>query len=336
MLRTFILLLLALVGTLARAAAPVYSGFDFELHEGDTWEYKWGHNCRHPERIYSGTFRVTLGKAKIIGEVTAYKINLSGDVNAGGTELVSRWKYLAVKDNQILGSLDGSSLSPIFDAQLGQWDNSGGFFTDHFLLRGSTTASVLDVVTYSHKTVSYISGSALTVHDTGSPRDCTRLPQGGWVCGGGVNFDTVEYYWEGIGPVGYLQNEVVGFSNCLWSEEFYIGLDNHFVGNTQSVSGEIEAGLADIWRISIVAEGTWTLYTRSETDTYGCLRDSTDRVLVCDDNSGAGGPNIPPQREHKDFRIVHQITQPGDYFVVLPWHLFDPDPAQKAFYRAAD
>lgn len=60
-------------------------GFDFQVGEGTFWEYQWDYSsssfcrdCRGGPATGSGTFRLTLGPAKVIEGVPAYEIQLSG------------------------------------------------------------------------------------------------------------------------------------------------------------------------------------------------------------------------------------------------------------------
>jgi N-acetylneuraminic acid mutarotase len=165
-----------------------FSGFNLELSKGTYWEYGFD----------AGAFRVTLGDSTTIGGVIAYKILIAGDAG----KFAPRWKYIASKDNRLLGSLDGVTLLVICDAQSGTWEG-GGFFTTF----PATTKLVLSEVNLSEGIKgNFPSGTSALVTGAGEGKPSSETI-------GGVTFynDTSysltenEYYKGGIGPISYVR-----------------------------------------------------------------------------------------------------------------------------------
>ena len=82
---------------------PQFVGFDFQISEGDFWDYRWSslqRNCAQRSGCStaedSGLFQITLGQPKSIQGMTAYELILAGDSGSS----VPPWRYIAVEDNQ--------------------------------------------------------------------------------------------------------------------------------------------------------------------------------------------------------------------------------------------
>lgn len=182
---------------------PAFSGFDFTLSEGDFWEYSWDYSYSYTgygsttSENDSGTFRVTLGSTKEIDGITAYEVEVTGKSQVDSTDLAPRWDYLALADNKLLGSDDGTTLTTIFDAQEGVWPGSGFF----------TSFSSEDLFTATEGTINndYISETAISVGQSSSSSQCEYFPGVGTICGGDYNENDskTEYYKGNIGPIGY-------------------------------------------------------------------------------------------------------------------------------------
>ena len=99
-------------------------------------------------------------------------------------------------NNRVLGSVDGNSLSVIFDAQTGYWPG-GGFFADF----GSSS-----LVQGSSSTISndYISMSTVRIGFSDSQSQCEYYPGIGNICGdSSYNWTENDHFVPGVGPVGY-------------------------------------------------------------------------------------------------------------------------------------
>ena len=196
--------------TITVTANTTFTGFDFALKQGDFWEYKWDYydqTWAQGSSIHTdtdaGTFRITLGSPKVINNITAYQVLLSGRSRAfnfhdGRYErdfFSSKWKYLAMANGQMLGSTDGATLDVIFDATDGKWAG-GGFFIDFPNSK---------LVTAKNGTISnnYIFGPAIQTGQSISQSEC-QIILGIQICGdSSINYNEYEYFMGGIGPVGY-------------------------------------------------------------------------------------------------------------------------------------
>jgi hypothetical protein len=185
-------------------AGPAFSGFDFALAAGNFWEYKWDYyqsswmqGGSPTSKRDSGRFWVVLGSPAItIQGVSAYPVTIYGKSRNTDKIFGPRWKYLAMSDNQMLGSTDGASLIPFFDAQLGKWAGGGFFATlpSTLILAQNGTISA---------TNTYIAGAAIVGGRTANQSLCEII--GGYrICGdASYNYAENEYFRENIGPVGY-------------------------------------------------------------------------------------------------------------------------------------
>jgi len=191
---------------------PEFTGFDFALAEGDFWEYgwdyyknSWAQGSSGSTTRDSGTFRVTLGSTKEIDGGTAYELQVTGKSGVSYKDFAPRWKYLAVNDNQILGSEDGTTLVVLFDAQEGVWPGTGYFTT--------ITSTALLTAGYGQINNDYITESCVAVSQSASEEQCEYFPGVGTICGdSSYSWTEKEYYKEGTGPIGYYYYN--SFSDC--------------------------------------------------------------------------------------------------------------------------
>jgi hypothetical protein len=198
-------------GTGGTVGGPAIQGFGFQLVTGDFWRFGWdfqkqssawcGGTPASSKSSDSGSFQVVLGSAQTIAGTSAYAIEISGKSqnSDGSVSFTPRWKYLAVANNKLLGSTDGSTLETIFDANTGQWPG-GGFFV-------AFPAKTLVVAKAGSIQNAYISdANAWVVSQSTSTSQCTYYSGVGTVCGTNwsTNTQQSEYYAAGTGPVGYL------------------------------------------------------------------------------------------------------------------------------------
>jgi len=120
-----------------------------------------------------------------------------------------RWKYIAFDNGRLVGSIDGATLSVVFDAQRGSWPG-GGFFADFpATLLVDTQRQVLDT-----------GESVIAASRSSSQQRCEYFPGYGSVCGGEESHDLteVEYFREGVGPYGYTYSHSYSYSGGgFWS-----------------------------------------------------------------------------------------------------------------------
>ena len=146
-------------------------------------------------------FRITLGQPKSIQGMTAYELILAGDSGSS----VPPWRYIAVEDNKILGSLGGSSLVTLFDGQEGVWAGSG-FFDTRFdanelsKARKGTITEREEIASWPGVRV----GPAIVVGRANSQSEC-EIIEGRRICPRqeSHSFAEREWYRAGIGAVGY-------------------------------------------------------------------------------------------------------------------------------------
>ena len=192
---------------------PAIPGFTLSLKPGDYWEYRWDYykysyaqggtaiTARQP-----GRYRVTLGEPAVIvsSGPQPYPVLVTGVSGPSFDETVRyapRWKYLAVENNTLLGSIDGVQFSVIFDAQNGFWPG-GGFFKD--LGTTSLNQAAAGTVETARYGTQLISGSAYKTGLSGSESTCQYYPGIGTICGdSSYSYDQWEYYLPDIGPLGF-------------------------------------------------------------------------------------------------------------------------------------
>jgi hypothetical protein len=194
---------------------PEIEGFNFPLQQGDFWEFGWDYSHTYTSAHssssgkYNSTFRVTLGAPMTVNGTTFYEMLISGNTVAGDRANVKpNGKYISVSDNKIL-VLDsgGANQQTLFDGQTGFWPGSGFF--------AQFPESTLFTATLSTISNDYINSAAYKVSESDSSSQCQYFPGIGNICGGDYNenMDEREYYYEGVGPVGYYSH----FSMSDWS-----------------------------------------------------------------------------------------------------------------------
>jgi len=136
-------------------------------------------------------------------------VSLSGETR----DFAPRWRYLAVSDNRILGS-SGSSLTVLFDGQLGKWAGSG-YFTDRFnaneLIEARTSSVSQNDAIADWPGVK--TGPAVAIGRASSQSQCEMI-EGLRICPREETFNSSEreLYRGGIGPVAYFFQSSASFS----------------------------------------------------------------------------------------------------------------------------
>ncbi len=183
--------------------APKFAGFDFSLGEGDFWEYNYYYSkyADYGNTNFSWTrnFMVMLGAPSQIGGKTAYPLTLQSI----GIRFEPRWKWLALEDSVLYGSLYSTGLpesatwTTILDAKTGYW-KGGGFFITRAETDYSKASESIQVINGEVASIVTIgSGSA-------SEADYTYVPGYGYVASGEEShYSTAEYFIRDIGPGGY-------------------------------------------------------------------------------------------------------------------------------------
>ena len=303
-------------------AAPAFSEFDFTLGEGDFWEYKWDYTKSYWDSFSggststgSGTFRVTLRSAKEIDGVTAYEVEVSGKSTVSTHDFAPRWNYLAVANNQILGSEDGATLVVLFDAQEGVWPGSG-FFT-------TFASDTLFAATEGQINNDYLSGPAITVGQSESESQCEYFPGVGTICGGDYNENLIkrEYYGENIGPMGYYSYTSISdmTSSYPWSSSTTINVGlvaSSLRGDT--VDYELEAEPND-------APGTAQSANLS-VDMEGHCGDEDGGTLMTLNETAEVEPNDHPQQSTQTLdqpTIINGDIQDDDTFTAIDFDYGD-------------
>jgi len=184
---------------------------------GDFWEYGWDAKKTISDRDGtrttrdSGSFAVVLGCPRLIQDITAYEVLVTGDSTpdtSSSWDFSPRWRYMAKVGRKILGSEDGITLKTIFDGQTAQW-HGGGFFI--------TFADSTLVTTVPGKIENdYLNMLAITVGDGTSQSLCEWIA-GEWVCPNedSYNIRRHEYYTENIGPIGFYYNNYSYFGGTF-------------------------------------------------------------------------------------------------------------------------
>ena len=233
--------------------SPQFSGFEFEIGEGDFWDYRWStldRSCAQGRGCSSdkddGLFRITLGEAIRIQDEPAYKLEITGDPGSNAPP----WRYLAVSDNKILGSSDGSSLVVLFDAQTGVWAGSG-FFKTRFESDELAKASPGNI--FEQETTAswsgFRTGPAFVVGRADSQSECETIA-GYRICPRQESYSFTENEWfrPGIGAVAYRYQSSSSYSGggffSSYSSEENVGLvASSFRGDS---AAELNPGLPDM------------------------------------------------------------------------------------------
>ena len=151
---------------------PPVDLFAFKFQSNDYWQFAWKKTMStfsisgSGSTTTSGNFRITLLQPVAISGDTGYQAVYSGDTsNFNGGE--TRWKFLALRGNQILGSSDSLSWVILFDPQTGQWPGTG-----FFIKSGSTVLFQ-----------STVKNGLYTVSESNSTSNCKYFSGVGPICG---------------------------------------------------------------------------------------------------------------------------------------------------------
>ncbi len=184
-------------------AAPAFPGFDFVLSPGTFWEYRWDSMSRSSSSGGTSTtegkgrFWLVLGEPQPIAGVQAYPVQVLGKSEGANRSFKPRWKFLALKDQKLMGSVDGNTLQTVFDANTGKW-TGGGFFTE---LRSDR----LTVAAAGTLRNDYLTTPAVAAGMSLSRSQCEFFSGIGTICGGDSSQTVIDkdYFQAGVGPVGY-------------------------------------------------------------------------------------------------------------------------------------
>ncbi len=212
---------------------PQFSGFDFQLSQGDYWDFYWSYEYNSvsgPESpppsdtpgnapqanthsVTGGHFRITLGAAISLQGVGLFELIMSGDYNDGDWDYTPRWQYIGLSEHQIVGSQDGQSLEVIFDAMNGEW--AGGGFWAEYTTETQVTASASTLEN------EFINTAALSVRRSAGQDFCETIA-GHTICPNDQawSFSESEYYRGGIGPVGLYSYSGYSFSGGGFFDSF--------------------------------------------------------------------------------------------------------------------
>ena len=184
---------------------PQITGFNFDLDEDTFWHFYWKtedsswiQGSDPSTDTYTGNFKVELGTSIAIDGTTAYEVETTGDSSDPDFDYSPRWTHLAVNDNRLLGSTDGTTLEVIFDGMTGKWDG-GGFFT-------TFPEDVEMKANPGQISNDFIETSAQVVGRGDSQDGSVYLPETGEIIDTGdadISFNEREYYKGGLGPIGY-------------------------------------------------------------------------------------------------------------------------------------
>lgn len=180
--------------------AVAIEGFNFEIKEGDYWEYQWDYlnTGIYSSVSDSGRIRLTLGASTLIQGVEAFPIHVSGRGITSDAEqnFFPIWKYVAISDNEILGGISATELKLAFDATNGSW-HGGGFFI-------SFSENTLIIAKEGYINNDYINEPAYVIGFTASEDNCF-VNNGVVECGEGDSetYQIYDYFKPGVGPIGF-------------------------------------------------------------------------------------------------------------------------------------
>jgi hypothetical protein len=292
-------------------AGLAFGGFNFGLATGDFWEYRWNYYddswamSDHTITTDSGRYWVVLGAPATIQGKAAYAVTLYGKGQHPDGTFVPRWKYLAMVNNQMLGSTDGTTLTTIFDAQTGKWPG-GGFFTT---LPGTklTLAQIGTISTYN----TYISGTAIVAGRSSSQSMCEYYSGIGTICGDS-SYDRTEneYYRPSLGPAGYYYFYATSYSGGgFWSGNTWrhnVGLTaSSFTGEPNPLISESEANDS-----SATADPITTANPVVGTVTQSTLANAGNTVITVTvtDDGGTTGTVSPTVEDWYSFTLASART----------------------------
>lgn len=191
--------------TAAPTATPAFEGFDLPLQTGTYWDFGWddassafqaGGGVSRSSSHERGSFRVVLGDPRVIEGVRVYALRTE---KTGGDDarVTTAWKYLGSEGNRLIGSLDGTSLRTVLDAQHGT-QAGGGFFGDPW-----PTSRRLTVVRANIDNA-FVKGDALVLSTSSREGGCETFSGVGTICSDrSENTAQRDYFRAGVGPLGY-------------------------------------------------------------------------------------------------------------------------------------
>lgn len=177
------------------------TSLQLNLAQGASWTFFWNTSSLTVPQSGSsisdsdnGEFKITLGAPVTIAGETAYPLNITGDTG----EFLPRWSHVAVSANgSLLGSTNGINLETIYNADTGNWIG-GGFFIEF---------ANNETVTFSPGPFDgeYNTANALVAGHSSSDGGCETI-LGVTICSDTTTrFSEDEYYKEGVGPIGFIQ-----------------------------------------------------------------------------------------------------------------------------------
>lgn len=202
---------------------PAITGFSLAVEQGAYWQFAWDTkqvsfgSGETITRLETGVFRIVLGAPRMIQGIQSYELIFEGRAD----RFTPRWRYLAFRNHQILGSVNGVSLNMIFDGLNGYWPASGLFVNFPINSLISTTSEDIDNA--------YISMPAIAVKTSSSKGGCEYYPGVGTICPGETNESSrrTEYYAPGIGPVGFYEYGSFSSRSGGATTETHCGLMEH-------------------------------------------------------------------------------------------------------------
>jgi hypothetical protein len=193
------------------------------LSDGDYWDFRWtyeeescaqGSGCNSDSD--SGMFRVTLGAPQQVGGRTLYAVTVTGRDYAWEEpqSLAPAWQFIGTDGAQLLGSVDGVSVTTLFDASSGGW--TGGGFFGRFDTASEAHSAAASAITTADAFAAWDGvrpGPAIAVARSDSESMC-ELIEGRQICPRDESFSTSErqLYRDGVGPFGYTYQRSVSFS----------------------------------------------------------------------------------------------------------------------------
>jgi len=223
-----------------------FPGFELPLQPGTYWEFAWDSTTMSGglggggTSTATGRFRIVLGEAAEIEGKTLYAVDV--EIVGGDdpeTFTPTAWQYIGIDENRILGSLDGTDVRVIFDAQRGK-QPGGGFLEEPYDEDKLLEAYVVEGAIESD----YITGDALVLGASAEVGGCETFPDVGTICSEtSESFVRWDYFQPEIGPVGYFWSSSVAGATGGAGLEINIGLVDHaFEGGPPAEPVEEPAG----------------------------------------------------------------------------------------------
>ena len=263
---------------------PTFSGFALPLQTGSFWQFSYdltessyAQGSSGSSASQKGTFRIILGQPSTFKAKKLYSTSLI-HLSGSGATIPFRWKYIGIDGNRIIGSIDGSAVQAIFDAQTGS-QAGGGFFAT---FGASTLVQATNGTVPTSNT--YVSGSAVSLAESYDQNSCQYFSDYGTICGGESDTDKSisEYFKAGQGPFAYYYRLAYMYSGGGFtsggSTEWNIGQTGY------SFAGD---GLYQRPQVSTLTTGDVAIYyglydagVTLRTDPYGVATPSSQATTV--------------------------------------------------------